>query len=182
MLTACIILYCYKWKALRLISRSPENSANPVEYSKEVMLVDSSALWFWGFIIVQSLLDCVLRFYHHYTSIRKNWQANYSIILFPLFSLAGKWNKTTKSSIKTVKSKQVNRNHVKYFVHTKVDTILDRTNQLIRQVWKILLSNRVAVWKHFLRAKHLFFIYKKNLALQGFYISHKLTVIIQLLQ
>jgi len=33
-----------------------------------------------------------------------------------------------------VKSKQVNTNHVKYFVHPKVDTILNRTNQLIRQV------------------------------------------------
>lgn len=137
MLTACTILYCYKWKALRLISRSRENSADPVGYSKEVMLVDSSALWF------RAISNCVLRFYHHYTSIGKNWQANYSTILFPPFSLAGKWNKTTKSAIKTVKSKQVNTNHVKYFVHPKVDTILDRTNQLIRQVWKILLSNRL---------------------------------------
>lgn len=35
-----------------------ENSADPVGYSKQVMLVDSSALGFWGFIIVQSLTVC----------------------------------------------------------------------------------------------------------------------------
>ena len=116
-------------------------------------------------------------FYHHYTSITVNWQANYNIILFLLLWLAGKRNKTTKGAIKTVKSKQVNRNHVKYFVRPKVDTIFNRTNQLIRQLWKILLSKRVAAWKDFLKAKHLFFIYEKNLALQGFDIIHSLTVI-----
>lgn len=81
-----------------------------------------------------------------------------------------------------MKSKQVNTSHVKYFVQPKVDTIFNRTNQLIRQLWKILLSKSVAAWKDFLRAKHLFFIHKKNLALQAFDIIHNLTVIIELLQ
>lgn len=81
-----------------------------------------------------------------------------------------------------MKSKQVNTNHVKYFVHPKVDTILDRTNQLIRQVWKILLSMRIAAWKQFLSAKHLVHIYTENLTFQGFLIIYELAVTIQLLQ
>ena len=170
-----IVSDLYKWRVQ--LSNSVK-AARIERYTNEVILFGSRI----HHRAILSLM-CAAVFYHHYSSIRRHfWQANYNIILFALFWLAGKRNTTTKSAIKTMKSKQVNTSHVKYFVQPKVDTIFNRTNQLIRQLWKILLSKSVAAWKDFLRAKHLFFIYKKNLALQGFHIIHNLTVIIQLLQ